>query len=82
MSVSKKIDLMIQELEKLAQKPEYIIMGKNFCMDWLREIARSGVDLQFRKSKKWNFKHRSIPVIVCESDILEVVPNSRFLLSE
>lgn len=79
MTISEEIDIMIDDLKNRKVKPEYIIMGRNICTRWLVEMT-SGTDFELHTVKKYNFKHQGVPVIVCQSEILEVVPNARFLL--
>ncbi len=79
MTIVKEMDMMIKDLKKRKMKPESIIMGRNICITWLKELSRSG-DIEFHKANKYNFKHKGIPIVVCDSDILEVVPNAKYLL--
>jgi len=71
---------MITGLKRRRTKPEYIIMGKNLCMSWLVEQSSQGKGLALKDPKKYAFRHRGIPVVVCESEILEVVPNPKHVL--
>jgi len=77
--ISEHIDLLIQDMKKRKQKPEYVIMGRNLCMKWLIEMTREGL-IELNDAKKYTFNHRGVPVIVCESEILEVVPNAKYLM--
>ena len=79
MKISARIDRLIEELEKRKQKPEHVIMGKKIATEWLIEMSRQGL-IELNAARKFRFSHRGVPVIVCESDILEVVPNARHLL--
>lgn len=80
MSVVRSVDAMINDLSKKKMKAEYVIMGKNYFYKWIIEITREG-NLTIEPGKKnQKYTHKNIPVIVCESDILEVVPNARFML--
>ncbi len=80
MSIVSEIDKMISDLNKMKQKPEYVIMGRNFFYKWIVEITREG-DLSLAPSKKVHkYTHKNIPVIISYSDILEVVPNAKFML--
>lgn len=80
MSVCQKIDLMLDGMTAEHIKPEYIVMGREYCAEWLRELARQG-DIEMKPgAKKYKFSYRNIPVIVCYSGILEVVPNAKELL--
>ena len=81
MSIVNSIDAMISDLSRRKQKPEYVIMGKNIFYKWIIEITREG-NLEFDQGKKnHKYNHKGIPVIVCESDILEVVPNAKHMIS-
>jgi len=80
MNVIHHLDRMINELDKSRTPPEYIIMGKKYFYDWMIEISREA-NISFNKNKKkYNFTYRKIPIVLCESDILEVVPNAKHLL--
>jgi hypothetical protein len=80
MSVCQKIDRMLAGMAEEKIKPEYIIMGREYCAEWLREIARQG-DLDMKPgAKKYKFSYKNIPVIVCYSGILEIVPNAKKML--
>ncbi len=80
MKVTVYIDKIITELEKAGTPAEHIIMGKKYFYEWIIELTRTGdVALQPGK-KKYKFTHKGIKIIVCESEILEVVPNSKYLL--
>ncbi|PKL37179.1 MAG: hypothetical protein CVV44_16220 [Spirochaetae bacterium HGW-Spirochaetae-1] len=77
--ISEHIDLLIQDMKKRKQKPEYVIMGRNLCTEWLIEMSREGL-IELNDVKKYKFNHRGVPVIVCESEILEVAPNAKYLM--
>ncbi len=79
MQVTKTIDKMIAELIKSKTPAEYIIMGKKYFYDWIIELTRTG-DITLSDSKKHKYSHKGIKIIICESDILEVVPNPKYLL--
>ena len=80
MNVTKTIDKMISELEKSKTPAEYIIMGKEYFYEWIIELTRTGDIALEPGKKKYRFTHKGIKIIVCESAILEVVPNSKYLL--
>jgi hypothetical protein len=71
---------MINELEKSRTQAEYIIMGKKYFYEWMIEISRTGNITLNPNRKKYKFTYREIPIIICESDILEVVPNAKYML--
>ena len=74
------IDKMITELNKTKTPAEYIIMGKRYFYEWMIEQTRTG-DISLEKNKKkYKFTHNGIKIVLCESDILEVVPNPKYLL--
>lgn len=80
MKVTETLDAMMAELKRAGRAPEHVVMGKNLCMQWLAEQAGSGSGLKLHGVRKFKFTHRGIPVVVCESDILEVVPNPKDML--
>jgi hypothetical protein len=80
MNVIHQLDRMINELEKSRTPPESIIMGKKYFYEWMIEITREG-NISFNKNqKKYKFSYRDVPIVLCESEILEVVPNARYLI--
>lgn len=80
LKVTDYINRMIDELEKSKTPAEHIIMGKKYFYEWIIELTRTG-DITFEKNvKKYRFSHRGIKIVLCESEILEVVPNSKHLL--
>jgi hypothetical protein len=79
-NVNDEIDQMIDDLKRQKLKPEHIIMGKNICIRWLVESTQ-GTEFILKKAKRYNFTHKGIPIIVCESEILEVLPNAKAVLS-
>lgn len=74
------IDKIIDELEKAGTPAENIIMGKKYFYEWIIELTRTGDITLEKNTKKYKFTHKGIKIIICESEILEVVPNSRYLL--
>ncbi|MBN1532820.1 MAG: hypothetical protein JXA20_09175 [Spirochaetes bacterium] len=82
MGVREQIDSMMAEVRRMKRKPEYVIMGRGICMRWLVEEATSGSRLSLQKRGRYSFSYRGVPVVVCESEILEVVPNARYLLGD
>ena len=80
MKVTDYIDKMIAELEKSGTPAEHIIMGKKYFYEWIIELTRTGDITLENNKKKYKFTHKGIKIIICGSEILEVVPNSRYLL--
>ncbi|HNX23654.1 MAG TPA: hypothetical protein PKG60_06370 [Spirochaetota bacterium] len=80
MKVISVIDKMISELEKSGTPAEYIIMGKKYFYEWIIELTRTGDITLENNKKKYKFTHKGIKIILCESEILEAVPNSKYLL--
>jgi hypothetical protein len=79
-SITADLDKMIDALEKAGTPAEHVIMGRMYFYEWITEVSRgTGIMFDFKK-KKYKFEHRKIPVIVCDSEILEAVPNAKFLL--
>lgn len=80
MNILHNLDRMINELDRSRTPAEYIIMGKKHFYEWMIEISRSG-NISFNKNrKKYKFTYREIPIVMCESEILEVVPNAKYML--
>ncbi len=79
MKVAQNLDKMIAGLARSKTPAEYIIMGKKYFYDWIIEITRTG-DITLSDSRKHKYSHKGIKIIICESDILEVVPNAKYLL--
>ena len=81
MGIVKNLDLMIDDLISRKTPPEYIIMGRGVFHQWMIEISGDkNIDIEPSK-KKYKFSHRNIPVIICDSEILEVIPNAKFMLN-
>jgi predicted transcriptional regulator len=80
MKVTSALDKMISEIEKSGIPAEHIIMGKNYFYEWIIELTRTGDITLEKNKKKYKFTHKGIKIIICESDILEVVPNPKHLL--
>lgn len=81
MNVTGYMDKMISELEKAGTPAEHIIMGKKYFFEWIIELTRTGEITLEKNTKKYKFTHQGIKIIICESEILEVVPNSKYLLN-
>lgn len=80
MNILHILDRMINELDKSRTPAEHIIMGRKHFHEWLIEISRTG-NISFNTNrKKYKFTYRDIPIIMCESDILEVVPDAKYML--
>jgi len=75
------IDKIIAELEKAKTPAEYIIMGKRYFYEWIIEQTRTGDISLDKKKQKYKFTHNGVKIILCESDILEVVPNPKHILN-
>ena len=80
MNVLHNLDRMINELEKSRTPAEHILMGKKYFYEWMVEISRTGSISFNPNKKKYKFTYREIPIVICESDILEVVPNAKYML--
>jgi len=81
MNVTAAIDRMIDELQRSETPGEHIIMGKNYFYEWIIELTRTG-EISLEKNKKnYKFTHRGIKIVICESNILEVVPNPKHMLA-
>jgi len=80
MKVNSYLDKIIDDMQKAGTPAEYIIMGKKYFYEWIIELTRTGDIKLENNKKKYKFTHNGIKIILCESEILEVVPNSRCLL--
>lgn len=80
MSLVHEIDAMISDLDKMKRKPEYVIMGKSYFYKWIVEVTREGILTLEPGRRPHKYHHKNIPVIICESEILEVVPNAKYML--
>lgn len=80
MKVTGYLNKAISVLEKAGTPAEYIIMGKKYFYDWVIEMTRTGEIALEKNKKKYKFTHKGVKIIICESEILEVVPNSKYLL--
>jgi hypothetical protein len=70
-----KLDRMIDDTN-----PAYAVMGREYCAERQRDMARQGdTELTIRVGK-YQFSFRGIPVIVCFPGILEVTPDAREVL--
>ena len=82
MEINEELNRIIDDMEKRKMRPEYIVMGRSRCIRWMVESV-TGDDFRLIKGNRpWKLRYRDIPVVVCESDILEVVPNPKVLLRE
>ena len=66
MKISNEIDSLIIELTRKGLTPRYIVIGKNHYQLWKSESesGNTGVDNTYS----------NCDIVVCNSDILEVVP--------
>ena len=80
MKPTSHIDKMIAELNKAKTPAEYIIMGKRYFYEWMIELAGTGSISLEKDKKKYKFTHNGVKIILCESDVLEVVPNPKYML--
>ncbi len=80
MKISQYLDKTISAMQKAGTPAEHIIMGKKYFYDWIIEQTRTGEISLNSGRKKYGFTHGKVKIIVCESEILEVVPNPRYLL--
>lgn len=66
MKISSEIDALILELTRKGLKPRYIVIGKNQYIQWVKELERSSEDV--------DNQYQDLDVVICESNILEIVP--------
>lgn len=74
MKVKKEIDALIVELSRKGLKPRYIVIGQNQYKRWAHEAG----DLGFEKLSN---QYLGCDVVICGSDILEVVPEPKEIYS-
>ncbi len=71
MKISSEIDALILESTRKGLTPRYVVIGQNQYMQWVREteLQNSEVDNHYN----------GCDVVICGSDILEVVPQPKEL---
>jgi hypothetical protein len=72
MKLTKEIDALILELTRKGLKPRYIVIGKNQYMNWANEAGDLKLD-------ELSNSYLGCDIVICGSDILEVVPEPRDL---
>ena len=74
MGIEKAIDALILELSRKGLKPKYIVVGRNQYMRWMQEAGKSHID-------DIENKYLGYDLVICSSDIIEVVPEFKELVS-
>jgi len=79
-TIIKTLDLMIDDLLRKGLNPESIIIGRDRCVNLLVELSMApGFKMEPGK-RKIKLRYKNIPIVVCESDMIEVVPNAKHLI--
>jgi hypothetical protein len=74
MKLTKEIDALILELTRKGIKPRYVVIGQSQYIRWAKESGDSGLE-------ELQNKYLGCDVVICSSDILEVVPEPKDLFS-
>lgn len=74
MNITSDIENMILEMTRSGMHPQYIIMGFNQYKRWTEELKGRGLP-------QYPDKYMGYDIIICNSDILEVVtdPKSQYI---
>ena len=74
MNITSDIEAMILEMTRSGIPPQYIIMGFNQYQRWIEEIKGKGLPL-------YPDTYMGYGIIICNSDILEVVtdPQNQYI---
>ncbi|MFH0977428.1 MAG: hypothetical protein V1874_16740 [Spirochaetota bacterium] len=74
MKLTKEIDALILEMTRKGIKPRYVVIGQNQYRRWAQETEQANLeDLEN--------KYLGCDIVICGSDILEVVPEPKELYS-
>ncbi len=68
MKLTKEIDALILELTRKGKKPRYIVIGRNQYKRWIDESKETNLE-------ELKNQYMGCDIVLCESDILEVVPS-------
>jgi hypothetical protein len=66
MKLTKEIDALILELTRKGKKPRYIVIGRNQYKRWADESEKTNLE-------ELKNQYMGCDIVLCESDILEVV---------
>lgn len=72
MKLTKEIDALILELTRKGIKPRYIVIGRNQYKRWADESEQTNLE-------ELENQYMGCDIVICSSDILEVVPEPRNL---
>ena len=72
MKLTKEIDALILELTRKGVKPRYIVIGRDQYIRWAKEAGDPGFE-------ELENKYLGRDIVICGSDILEVVPEPKDL---
>lgn len=71
MQISRQIDSMILELTRKGLRPRYIVVGNDQYRRWIGEFEFSSLEVENT--------YQGCDIVICGSDIIEVVPEPRAL---
>ncbi|MBN2401112.1 MAG: hypothetical protein JXN64_01810 [Spirochaetes bacterium] len=74
MKLTKEINALILEMTRKGLKPRYIVIGQNQYMRWAKETEDASLE-------ELENKYLGCDIVICGSDILEVVPEPKALYS-
>jgi hypothetical protein len=74
MKLTKEINALILEMTRKGIKPRYIVIGQSQYMRWIKESEESNLE-------ELANKYLGCDIVICSSDILEVVPEPKALFS-
>ena len=72
MGLAKEIDALMLEMTRKGLKPRYIVVGRSQYMRWARESGEL-------KLEDLANQYMGCDIVICNSDILEVVPEPKDL---
>jgi len=80
MKVNSDIEAMILEYTRAGKTPRYIIIGFDQYKRWAKELIDNGID----PSPNVNKSYMGCDIILCNSDIIEVVaePKDQYSIIE
>jgi hypothetical protein len=76
MKLTKEINALILEMTRKGLKPKYIVIGQSQYMRWAKE--KESIEKTFEELEN---KYLGCDIVICGSDILEVVPEPKALFS-
>jgi hypothetical protein len=74
MKLTKEINALILEMTRKGIKPRYIVIGQSQYIRWAKESEEANFE-------ELENKYLGCDIVICSSDILEVVPEPKALFS-